>query len=71
MISTGFPPTPQAWSQALRAPGRRITRQRLMVLAAAQANPHASAETILENARSTLPGLTGQSVYQVLADRDH
>ena len=68
MTTTSSPTTPQAWSQALRARGRRVTRQRLAVLAAAQVNPHASAETILDHAHSALPGLTPQSVYQVLAD---
>lgn len=68
MTTTPTPTTTQAWSQALRTLGRRVTRQRLAVLEAAQVNPHASAETILDHARHALPSLTAQSVYQVLAD---
>lgn len=68
MTTTPAPATPETWSQALRERGRRVTRQRLTVLEAAQANPHASAETVLAYAHSALPGLTAQSVYQVLAD---
>src|SRR5699024_3324848 len=48
--------------------GRRVTRQRLTVLDVTHANPHATAEMILADARSALPSLTPQSVYQVLAD---
>src|SRR5699024_4281168 len=57
-----------AWSQALHARGRRVTRQRLTVLEVVQDSPHATAETVLERAHAALPGLTAQSVYQVLAD---
>ncbi|HLR28932.1 MAG TPA: Fur family transcriptional regulator [Ruania sp.] len=58
----------QDWPRALRAAGRRVTRQRLTVLDVAHATPHATAEMILADARSALPSLTPQSVYQVLAD---
>lgn len=58
------------WAGALRAAGRRVTRQRLTVLDVAEATPHATAEMILAGARAVLPELTTQSVYQVLADLD-
>src|SRR5699024_8338903 len=58
----------QDWPRALRAAGRRVTRQRLTVLDDTHANPHATAEMILADARSALPSLTPQSVYQVLAE---
>ncbi len=57
-----------AWTRALRGLGRRVTRQRLAVLEAVQTSPHATAEAVLERAHAALPGLTAQSVYQVLAD---
>ncbi|UFU03022.1 transcriptional repressor [Ruania suaedae] len=62
------PMSRDAWSAALRAMGRRVTRQRLAVLEAAHRLPHASAEAILHEARTALPDLTAPSVYQVLAD---
>jgi Fe2+ or Zn2+ uptake regulation protein len=49
----------EAWAAALRAHGRRVTKQRLAVLTAVEHNPHSPAE---------LPELTAQSVYVVLGD---
>lgn len=59
---------PQDWETSLRAHGRRVTKQRLAVLAAADLAPHQDAEHIWREARNGLPELTLQSVYTVLAD---
>ncbi|WP_247042014.1 Fur family transcriptional regulator [Arthrobacter rhizosphaerae] len=58
----------EAWAKALRAHGRRVTKQRLAVLAAVERHPHSPAENILAAARNDLPELTAQSVYVVLGD---
>ncbi|MHA7197656.1 Fur family transcriptional regulator [Arthrobacter alkaliphilus] len=58
----------EAWASALHSHGRRVTKQRLAVLAAVQHNPHSPAEGILAAARKDLPELTAQSVYVVLSD---
>jgi Fur family ferric uptake transcriptional regulator len=58
----------EAWASALHSHGRRVTKQRLAVLAAVQHNPHSPAESILAAARKDLPELTAQSVYVVLSD---
>jgi Fur family transcriptional regulator, stress-responsive regulator len=58
----------EAWAAALRAHGRRVTKQRLAVLAAVERHPHSPAESILSAARAELPELTAQSVYVVLGD---
>jgi Fe2+ or Zn2+ uptake regulation protein len=58
----------EAWASALHSHGRRVTKQRLAVLAAVQHNPHSPAEGILAAAREDLPELTAQSVYVVLSD---
>ncbi|MFD4267505.1 Fur family transcriptional regulator [Rhodococcus sp. NPDC058481] len=60
--------TREAWAAALRAHGRRVTKQRLAVLAAVERHPHSAAESILAAARDELPELTAQSVYVVLGD---
>ncbi|HEY4535461.1 MAG TPA: Fur family transcriptional regulator [Enteractinococcus sp.] len=54
------------WSQALRAAGLRVTRQRLAVLAAVVARPHGTIEEILDEVRTELPTITIQSVYFVM-----
>ncbi|MBT8159135.1 MULTISPECIES: Fur family transcriptional regulator [Arthrobacter] len=58
----------EAWASALHSHGRRVTKQRLAVLAAVQNHPHSPAEAILAAARKDLPELTAQSVYVVLSD---
>lgn len=62
--------TPDAahWPAALRDLGRRVTKQRLAVLDGVDRLPHATAEDVLDAARSQLPDLTVQSVYLVLTD---
>ncbi|MCZ2402263.1 transcriptional repressor [Paenarthrobacter sp. Z7-10] len=58
----------RSWAGQLHAHDRRVTRQRLAVLAAVESSPHATAEAVAEAARTELPQLTLQSVYVVLAD---
>ena len=41
----------EAWAAALRAHGRRVTKQRLAVLAAVEHHPHSPAESILAAVR--------------------
>lgn len=50
----------------LRVHGLRVTAPRLAVLDAVGALPHADADTILRQARSTLPTVSVQAVYDVL-----
>ncbi|MEF3122462.1 Fur family transcriptional regulator [Kocuria flava] len=57
-----------AWSDRLRAAGRRVTRQRLAVLEAVDAHPHSTAEDVAAAVRTVLPTITVQSVYVVLSD---
>ncbi|MHA7283505.1 Fur family transcriptional regulator [Arthrobacter sp. TMS2-4] len=56
------------WSAALRAHQRRVTRQRLAVLAAVEQSPHATADDAVTAVRAELPHITVQSVYVILAD---
>ncbi|TKV29392.1 transcriptional repressor [Arthrobacter sp. NamB2] len=64
--------TPEArkaqWSAALHAHHRRVTRQRLAVLAAVEQCPHATADDAATAVRAELPHITVQSVYVILAD---
>ena len=45
----------------------RVTRPRIAVLEAVQANPHADTETIFGAVRAHLPEVSRQAVYDVLA----
>ena len=45
----------------------RVTRPRIAVLEAVQANPHADTETIFGVVRAHLPEVSRQAVYDVLA----
>lgn len=56
------------WSAALHAKDRRVTKQRLAVLAAVDQAPHSTAETVTESVRGQLKDITVQSVYVILAD---
>lgn len=56
------------WSQHLHEHDRRVTKQRLAVLAAVEHSPHAVAETVWRDVKSSLPDITVQSVYVVLTD---
>ncbi|MEV7973135.1 Fur family transcriptional regulator [Cellulomonas sp. NPDC089187] len=50
----------------LRERGLRVTAPRVAVLEAVGAHPHADADTILKQARTTLPTVSVQAVYDVL-----
>lgn len=51
---------------ALRGAGLRVTAPRLATLAAAEAHPHADAETIARAVRESLGTVSRQAVYDVL-----
>lgn len=51
---------------ALRGAALRVTRPRLAVLAAVQAYPHSSTDTIILAVREDLPQVSHQAVYDVL-----
>lgn len=58
----------QAWSKRLHEHDRRVTKQRLAVLAAVERHPHAVAETVWREVQTELPHIALQSVYVVLTD---
>lgn len=64
--------TPEAreaeWSAALHLNHRRVTRQRLAVLASVEHLPHATADDAATAVRAALPQITVQSVHVILAD---
>ena len=51
----------------LQAVDLRVTRPRLAVLEAVHAHPHADTDTIFSTVRATLPEVSRQAVYDVLA----
>jgi Fur family transcriptional regulator, stress-responsive regulator len=51
----------------LRAADLRVTRPRVAVLEAVEANPHADTETILDAVRLGLPDVSRQAIYDVLS----
>jgi Fur family ferric uptake transcriptional regulator len=51
----------------LRSADLRVTRPRVAVLEAVRAHPHADTDTILGAVRQTLPEVSRQAVYDVLA----
>lgn len=55
-------------TDAIRAAGLRVTRQRVAVLGVVDAEPHANAATVLARASVALPGVSHQAVYDCLAD---
>lgn len=65
---TTTPDTGEVWTEQLHSHDRRVTKQRLAVMAAVEGSPHATAEAVAVAARAELPQLTLQSVYVVLAD---
>ncbi|WP_306739820.1 Fur family transcriptional regulator [Arthrobacter sp. B0490] len=70
MMQTGATPGAREarWSAALHSADRRVTRQRLAVLAAVERSPHATADDAATAVRADLPHITVQSVYVILAD---
>ena len=56
------------WAESLRSAGRRVTKQRLAVLAAVEQSPHSTADDVVTAVRAELADITVQSVYVVLSD---
>ena len=52
---------------ALRGAELRVTKQRLAVLDAVGAHPHADTDTVFSTVRNELPEISRQAVYDVLA----
>ena len=57
----------QDYAGQLRLADLRVTRPRVAVLGAVYEHPHADTETIFESARTGLPEVSRQTVYDVLA----
>ncbi len=54
------------YAERLRVAGLRVTRPRVGILWAVQANPHADTESIFGIVRAALPEVSRQTVYDVL-----
>ncbi|MGV0585156.1 Fur family transcriptional regulator [Mycobacteroides chelonae] len=59
--------TPDEYAALLRTADLRVTRPRVAVLEAVEANPHADTETVFGAVRAGLPEVSRQAVYDVLA----
>lgn len=57
-----------AWADSLRSAGRRVTKQRMAVLAAVERTPHSTADDVVTAVRTELADITVQSIYVVLSD---
>jgi len=57
-----------AWEVALRAAGKRVTRQRLAVLEAATAHPHATADELHHAASGIVENLALPTAHAVVND---
>jgi Fur family transcriptional regulator, stress-responsive regulator len=55
------------YADELRTADLRVTRPRLAVLEAVRAHPHADTDTIFGAVRASLPDVSRQAVYDVLA----
>lgn len=53
-------------AQRLRAAGLRVTQPRMVVMDAVQLHPHAHTDSIYTLARTVLPSVSRQAVYDVL-----
>lgn len=62
----GFVPAPTDFEQLLRESHLRVTRQRVAVLAAVYANPHADTESLISVVREDHGDVSHQAVYDVL-----
>lgn len=60
------PPVPTGPTEILRTHGLQVTAQRLAVLRAVAASPHATADEIAEIARREIGAISRQSVYDAL-----
>ena len=66
-------PTPHTVDEAelrdaLHHVGLRVTAPRLAVLTSLAGHPHADADTLFQDVRTSLPGTSVQAVYNVLGD---
>ncbi|MEU2006521.1 Fur family transcriptional regulator [Rhodococcus sp. NPDC019627] len=59
-------PSTRDYEVQLRAAQLRVTRPRLAVLDGVREHPHADTETIFDAVRTHLPGVSRQTVYDVL-----
>lgn len=59
-------PTADECADLLRSASLRVTRPRVAVMQAVHAHPHADTETIYAAARSDLPEVSLQAIYDVL-----
>lgn len=55
-------------AERLRAAGLRVTAQRIAIIEALRAHPHASADAIFTEVRESIPGLALPTVHSVLGD---
>lgn len=58
---------PSDFAEQLRSADLRVTRPRLAVLEAVDTHPHADTDTVFGAVRATLPEVSRQAVYDVLA----
>jgi len=64
-------PAPTDFEQLLRESSLRVTRQRVAVLAAVYANPHADTESLISVVREDHGDVSHQAVYDVLRALTH
>lgn len=62
------PLAPNYAEDALRRAGLRVTTQRVTVLNILAAHPHASADTLFEHAKATLPGIALPTIHGIAND---
>ena len=60
-------PSASDFAEQLRIADLRVTRPRLAVLEAVQAHPHADTDSVFSAVRDSLPEVSRQAVYDVLA----
>lgn len=63
---TNSMPSTAVYAEQLRVVGLRVTRPRVGILWAVEANPHADTESIFGVVRAALPEVSRQTVYDVL-----
>ena len=60
------PPEPESFEDQLRSCGLQVTAQRLAILEAVSAAPHATAEELTESVRDKIGSISRQAVYDAL-----
>lgn len=61
-------PATAPWEERLRLAGRRVTRQRLVILEAVTRQPHSTAEELHRLAATALPGMALPTTHTVVND---